>query len=367
MPQWLFHLDLDQFQVSVELLRRPELRGLPVVVGGDGDPTRTRQVVTCASYEARASGVRAGLPLRAAARKAPDAVFLPLDAPAYEVASEQVMGLLRDTGLPLEVWGWDEAFLAAGTDDPEVVAAHLQSLVREGTGLPCSIGIGDNKLRAKTATGFGKPAGIYRLTRANWMAVMGDRPVRALWGVGARGAARFAEHGIRRVVDLAAADPDDLTTWWGPTIGPRYRQLARGEGDTTIRTEPWIARSRSHQTTYAADLVDRADLERELRVLAERVVADVVADGRTITRVATVVRNSSFFTESHIRTLPEPTTSAPVVAHAAIALLDRFELRRPVRLLGVRVDLAPPPGEGSTHDAGIPEMRTLARVIPSLG
>jgi DNA polymerase-4 len=341
---WFFHVDLDQFQVSVELLRRPDLRGRPVVVGGDGDPTRARQVVTCASYEARSLGVRAGLPMRAALRKAPDAVYLPLDMTAYEAVSEQVMSVLRGTGLPVEVWGWDEAFLSASVDDPEALAVSVQARVLEATGLPCSIGIGDNKLRAKVATGFGKPAGIYRLTRSNWMTVLGDRPVRALWGVGARGAARFAEHGIVTVADLAAADVDDLAAAWGPTIGPRYRALARGEGNTTIRTSPRVPVSRSHQTTYPEDIVSRVDVERELRVLARRVVADVVAEGRTITKVAVIVRNSSFFTESHIRTQPVPTTSDGPVAEAAVALLDRFELRRPVRLLGVRVELAAMPG-----------------------
>lgn len=346
MTEWFLHVDLDQFQVSVELLRRPELRGLPVVVGGDGDPTRARQVVTCASYEARALGVGAGLPMRAAARKAPDAVYLPLDMTHYEVVSGQVMSALRDTGWPLEVWGWDEAFLGVVADDPEALARSIQALVLDATGLPCSIGVGDNKLRAKVGTGFGKPAGVYRLTVDNWMTVMGDRPVRALWGVGARGAARFAQHGIRTVAELAAADPTDLAQWWGPTTGPRYRALARGEGETTIRTEPWIARSRSHQTTYPDDLVTRAEIDRELRVLAGRVVADVVAEGRTITKVAVIVRNTAFFTESHIRTLPAPTTSVDDVAEAAVALLDKFELRRPTRLLGVRVDLAPLPDTG---------------------
>ncbi|HEY5882167.1 MAG TPA: DNA polymerase IV [Nakamurella sp.] len=342
MADWFLHVDLDQFQVSAELLRRPDLRGRPVVVGGDGDPTRARQVVTCASYEARALGVRAGLPMRAALRKAPDAVYLPLDMAHYELVSAQVMDVLRGTGRPVEVWGWDEAFLFAPVDDPEALADRLQAMVRDVTGLPCSIGLGDNKLRAKVATGFGKPAGIYRLTRDNWMSVMGDRPVRALWGVGARGAARFAEHGIRTVADLASADPAELARWWGPTTGPRYRALARGEGETTIHTEPWIARSRSHQTTYPDDLTDRADVERELRVLADRVVTDVVAEDRVITKVAVIVRNSSFFTESHIRTLPVPTTLTAPVAAAAVELLDKFELRRPVRLLGVRVELAPP-------------------------
>jgi DNA polymerase-4 len=346
VTEWFLHVDLDQFQVSAELLRRPDLRGVPVIVGGDGDPSRPRQVVTCASYEARALGVRAGLPMRAAARKAPDAAYLPLDMAYYQVISEQVMSALRGTGWPLEVWGWDEAFLGVLAADPEALARSVQARVLDAAGLPCSIGVGDNKLRAKVATGFGKPAGVYRLTAENWLPVMGDRPVRALWGVGARGAARFAEHGIRTVAELAAADPADLAGWWGPTTGPRYRALARGEGETSIRTEPWIARSRSHQTTFPDDLVTRAEIERELRLLAERVTADVVAEDRVITKVAVIVRNTSFFTESHIRTLPGPTTAAGDVADAAVALLDRFELRRPTRLLGVRVDLAPLPGPG---------------------
>lgn len=355
---WFLHVDLDQFQVSVELLRRPDLRGRAVVVGGDGDPTRARQVVTCASYEARALGVRAGLPMRVAGRKAPDAVYLPLDMAHYEVVSGQVMDTLRGTGLPLEVWGWDEAFLGADladladladpldTAEPESLARSIQTMVLDATGLPCSIGIGDNKLRAKVATGFGKPAGVHRLTAENWMAVMGDRPVRALWGVGARGAARFAEHGIRTVAELAGADPAELARWWGPTTGPRYRALARGEGETTIRTAPWIARSRSHQTTYPDDLVTRPEIERELRVLAARVVADVVAESRVITKVAVIVRTTTFFTESHVRTLPAPTTAVADVADAAVTLLERFELRRPTRLLGVRADLAPLPDPG---------------------
>ena len=116
--RWILHVDLDQFLASVELRRRPELVGLPVIVGGNGDPTEPRKVVTCASYEAREFGVHAGMPLRTAARRCPDAVFLPSDPAAYDAASEEVMGLLRDLGHPLEVWGWDEAYVGADVDDP---------------------------------------------------------------------------------------------------------------------------------------------------------------------------------------------------------------------------------------------------------
>lgn len=167
------HADLDQFQASVEVCRRPELRGSPVVIGGTGDPRQPRTVVTCASYEARTFGVHAGMSLRAAARKCPDAVFLPLDHQAYLTASEQVMDVLR-CALPVvvEVWGIDEAFLGATVDDPEALARDIQRTVLETTGLPSSVGIGQNKSCAKLASGFAKPAGIYRLDADNWTEVM---------------------------------------------------------------------------------------------------------------------------------------------------------------------------------------------------
>jgi DNA polymerase-4 len=143
------------------------------------------------------------------------------------------------------------------------------------------------------------------------------------------------------VAELADADPADLASWWGPTIGPRYRQLARGEGDTHIRVEPWVARSRSRQTTFAQDLTERADISREILELARAITKEVVDDGRRIAKVAVIVRNSSFYTESHITTLPKPTVDSADVERAATGLLDRFPLARPIRLLGVRVELTP--------------------------
>ena len=167
MGQWVLHVDLDQFIAAVEVLRRPELRGRPVVVGGNGDPTE-RGVVSTASYEARAFGVHSGLPLRTAARRCADAVFLPVDREAYDAASAEVMATLRSMDAVVEVMGWDEAFLAVDTDDPEQVAREIQQRVRAATRLDCSVGIGQNKLQAKLATGFGKPAGVFRLTGENW-------------------------------------------------------------------------------------------------------------------------------------------------------------------------------------------------------
>jgi DNA polymerase-4 len=163
MPPFVLHADLDQFIAAVEVLRRPELRGKPVVVGGRGDPT-ARGVVSTASYEARRFGIGSGMPLRTAARKCPEAVFLPVDAPAYRASSERAMAVLARFPAVLEVAGWDEAFLQAEVPDPEALARDIQEAVRGDTGLVCSVGVGDNKLRAKLASGFAKPGGVFRLT-----------------------------------------------------------------------------------------------------------------------------------------------------------------------------------------------------------
>jgi DNA polymerase-4 len=354
---WVLHVDVDEFLAAVEIARRPELRGKPVVVGGAGDPTQ-RAVVATASYAAREFGIRSGMPLRTAARLCPDAVFLPSDKPAYERVSEQVMATLREFAV-VEVLGWDEAFLGIdglagldapdardgaggdGGDEPEAVARAVQAAVAERTGLSCSVGIGDNRLRAKVATGFAKPAGVYRLTAGNWMAVMGDRPTSALWGIGQKTARKLAEMGIMTVADLARSSRDDLARRFGPTMGPWYRVLALGLGGTTVTDEPYKARSRSREETFQRNLTERAALDEQIVALARRVAEDVADEGRPAVRVAVKVRFAPFFTQTRSVALAAPTGDAAVIERAALDALDRFDLGRPVRLLGVRADLAP--------------------------
>jgi len=346
---WILHLDLDQFIAAVEIRRRPELRGLPVVVGGDGDPTRRRQVVATASYEARRFGVHSGMALSTALRRCPDAVFLPSDRDAYDAASAQVWDAVRELPVVVEVWGWDEGFLGTDVSDPETLAQQSRRHVRERTGFTCCVGIGDNKLTAKLATGFAKAApgqlpesapGVFRLTHANWFDVMGQRPTQALWGIGTKTASKLESLGITTVNQLARADVDELRTQFGPTTGPWLAALGRGLGDRTITTEPWQPKGRSREETYEHDLVERSDIEEQLRTLATDVVGDVAATGRLITHVAIKVRFAPFITKTRVRKLPTPTHDAQVVADAAVGLLDRLEMDRPIRLLGVRVDLA---------------------------
>ncbi|WP_270886281.1 DNA polymerase IV [Pedococcus sp. 5OH_020] len=344
MAPWVLHVDLDQFIAAVEILRRPELVGLPVIVGGRGDPTE-RAVVSTASYEARAFGVGSGMPLRLAVRKCPAAVVLPVDAPAYDAASAEIMAVLRSRpGAVVEVLGWDEAFVGVSTEDPVEYARSIQAAVLERTRLHCSVGIGDTKVRAKIATEFGKPQGIYQLTRQNWFDVMGDRPTSALWGVGSRISARLAAHGYETVRALAEADQATLVTEFGPTMGPHYRRLGRGISSAVVDDTPWVARAHGRETTYQRDLVEREEVAAAVRTLAEQVVQDIQREGRPCIRVHLKVRFAPFFTTTRIRKLAEPTFDAGLIAETALALLEALGDDRPIRLLGVRAEMVPPPG-----------------------
>lgn len=358
--RWLLHVDLDQFQVSVERLRSPELVGVPVIVGGNGDPTEARKVVTCASYEARDHGVRAGMPLRAAYRKLPDAVYLPLDMGAYDAASAEVMDVLRATGHPVEVWGWDEAYLGVGEPGAEVepfddaaireLAETIRHDVLDRCGLTCCVGISDNKQRAKMATGFAKrPPGsspdaddsprVFLLDDRNWLELMGDKPTRELWSVGPKTSAKLAAKGIETVDDLIATPRDDLIATFGPHQGNWLYVLCRGKGDPTITAEPWLARSHSKSRTFATDLTEPDEMRSAAAELLRELLDQVVAEERLPFRVAVTVRTATFYTRTKSRKLPAPSLDHDELEAVVADLLTRFDVDRPVRLLGVRLDL----------------------------
>ena len=342
MRRWVLHVDLDEFIAAVEILRRPELAGRPVVVGGRGDPTE-RGVVATASYAAREYGVGSGMPLRTAARRLPDdAVYLPLDKPAYDAASEEVMTVLRSFPVDVEVLGWDEAFLGSDTDDPDGLARAVQREVLTRTRLHCSVGIGDNKLQAKIATGFGKPRGVGRLTSDRWIEVMGKQPTTALWGIGAKTARRLEGLGIRTVAELAAADTARLAAVLGPRMGPWYRRLGRGVDTSPVDPTPWVPRGHGRETTFQSDLTDWSVVAAEARRLASQVAEDIGREERPAVRVGVKVRYVPFETRQRSLTLPAPTSDADAIAAAAVELVGRFDHSRRVRLLGVRAEMAPP-------------------------
>jgi DNA polymerase-4 len=176
------------------------------------------------------------------------------------------------------------------------------------------------------------------------MAVMGDRDVDALWGVGPKTAKKLAGLGITTVADLAATDATLLTSTFGPTTGLWILLLAKGGGDTNVSAEPWVARSRSHVVTFPEDLTDRAEIDAAVVDLARQTLAEIVSQGRVVSRVAVTVRTKTFFTRTKIRKLPAAGVDGEVITRTALQLLDQFDLDRPVRLLGVRLELAPPPG-----------------------
>lgn len=378
---WVLHVDLDQFIAAVEVLRRPELAGLPVVVGGRGDPTE-RGVVATASYEARRFGVGSGMPLRLAERKLrkseKEAVFLPADAAAYDAASAQVMDVLRGLewgGVPVlvEVLGWDEAFVGAGPGHGELgspieFGERIRAAVLDRTRLTSAVGIGDNKLQAKLATGFAKQRvegalareagagigeesgpgdqergrGTYVISDETWYDEMGPRPTSALWGIGKKTADKLALLGIQTVEDLARADAALLAEKLGPTTGPWLRRLGRGVASSEVDATPYVARGHGREETFQEDITDWAVVEREVARIARRVVEDIDAEGRPAVRVELKLRYRPFFTLTRSHKLPEPTNDPDRLAAEAVALLDRVEKDRPVRLLGVRLEMTEP-------------------------
>jgi DNA polymerase-4 len=282
------------------------------------------------------------MPLAQALRRCPDAVFLPSDRLAYDAASAEVMATLRTFPAAVEVWGWDEAFMGVVVDDPVAFATEVKAQVAAVTGLSCAVGIGETRLLAKTATGLAKPGGVARLTRREWMPMMGAQPVTAIWGIGPRTAARLAEMVIVTVEDLARTDHERLARTFGPTIGPHLRVLGLGGDESPIVDEPHVARGRSKEETFTTDVADASMVAAHVERLARELTAAVVADGRRVTHVAVKVRTATFFTSTKISKLPAPSTDPDQVVATALIVLDRFGELRPVRLLGVRVVLEMP-------------------------
>ncbi len=327
-------LDLDAFYVSVELRRRPQLRGLPVVVAGTG----ARAVVTTASYEARRFGVGSAMPASRARRLCPQAVFLEPDFAYYRGASAEVMAIVRANFETVEVIGLDEAYIElSGLPAPIAGMRWLCHEIERATKLTASIGIGPNKLIAKLASDAEKPAGFVVLSQEQALARFAGEPCGVVPGIGHRTVERLQVLGIETVAQLAAADEAVLAAGgFGGRIPARLRALARLEHDGAVSEERKVV-SESRETTFERDIDDRAVLESEMVRLAAELCAEL---GRRQMRGRTVgikVRLSDFTTHTRVRTLAEPVASADTVGRVALDLLGRFDPGHPVRLLGVRV------------------------------
>ncbi len=327
------HLDMDAFYVSVELRRRPELRGLPVIVAGSGP----RAVVTTASYEARRFGVGSAMPAARARRLCSDGVFLAPDFTYYREASREVMALVRECAESVEVVGLDEAYLdLSGLPAPHAEMRRLAREIELQTALACSIGIGPNKLIAKVASDAEKPRGFVVLSSAQARARFAASSCSLVPGIGPKTAERLRAHGLDTLGKLAAAPADELVARFGPRLGGELRRRARFEDDAPVTEERKVI-SESRETTFDYDVSGLVALEPILARLVTQLCATLERQQRRGRTIGIKVRLDDFSTHTRARTLAEPVGSADRVGPVAVDLLRRFAPPRPVRLLGVRV------------------------------
>lgn len=327
------HLDMDAFYVSVELRRRPELRGRPVIVAGTGP----RSVVTTASYEARRFGVGSAIPAARARRLCPQGVFLAPDFAYYREASRQVMFTVRAAVETVEVVGLDEAYLElTGIAEPSAAMRRLVAEIERTTGLGCSIGIGPNKLVAKVASDAEKPRGFVVLSRAQACQRFGASPCGLVPGIGPKTVERLRGLGVETLASLAAAPHAHLAERFGARLAAELQRRARFEDESPVTEERKVV-SESREVTFDEDIRDLERLEAILAQLVERLCAGLLAQRRRGRTIGIKVRLDDFSTHTRARTLVEAVASADRVGPVALELLRRFAPPRPVRLLGVRV------------------------------
>ena len=371
MGRIIMHVDLDAFFVAVEQARDPELRGKPVIVGGDPNG---RGVVSTASYEARVYGIHSGMALATARRLCPQAIFVRGDFHEYERVSQRFHRILSDYSPLTQPMGLDEAFLDLTGCEPIVEARcpaepgrevnarlageTIRERVREELALTASVGIASGKSLAKVASDVAKPDGLLEVPAGEEAAFLAPRPVRQLPGLGPQAEAELARLGIRTLGQLAALPASRLRALfgkWGPALGER----ARGIDPTPVAFERDPAKSVSREGTYARDIDDRSVLRASLRGYAESVGADLRRLGRRARCVTLKLRYGDFTTISRSRTLQRPTYSDEELYRTGAELLAQALARdgRAVRLIGLGAS-------NLTDDAvqlGLFEERTLRR------
>lgn len=328
------HLDMDAFYASVELRRRPELKGKPVVVCGSGP----RAVVTTASYEARKlAGIQSAMPAAVARRRLPNAIYLRPDFPAYREASAQVMDILRGNVEVVEVVGLDEAYLdLTGLFSPKAVMRRIANEIRVETQLTCSVGISESRMLAKITSELGKPRGLVVLSREEGLERFADHSPGLIPGIGPKTVSRLESMGIATLADLQKRDRGELESTFGPRSGAWLH--ARGNLlDNTPVTPEHETKSQSTEITFDVDVTQRSELERHLGELSEELCRRLrkrELEGRTI---GIKIRLDDWTNVTRSHTIDQPTNDPAVVGPVALDLLRAYDPQRPVRLLGVRL------------------------------
>ena len=351
----ILHVDMDAFFAAVEQRRHPELKGRPVVVGGDGDPFK-RGVVSAASYEARTYGIRSAMPLREAYRRCPEAVFLPVDFEEYTRASEEVFNILKGYSQLIEPAGLDEAYLdmtaaCAGEGELEplepmgmrerferasVIARDIKKRIREETGLTASVGIGPNKLIAKIASDLNKPDGLTVIREEDIQRVLFPLPPSRLWGVGKKTAERLKSMGIETIGQLAEIPAETLMEVFGNLSGQGLHEHALGIDESQVITT-WERRSMSREVTYQWDTRDMRVIRETLSVLAGDIAGALRQEGYRGRTITVKIRYHDFQTVTHAKTIPNYTDSRDLIEETAAGLLSAFPWDKKVRLVGIRV------------------------------
>ena len=330
-------IDMDAFFASVEQARRPELAGLPVVVGGRAE---SRGVVSTCSYEARACGVRTAMPMAQAQRLCPQAAFLPVDMKAYVAVHEallEIFGRFTDLVEPVSI---DEAFLdVTGSrrlfGSPQAIASQIQGLTRGELGLSCSIGIGPTRLLAKLAAELDKPGGLTTLSEADIHGRLRDLPVRRLHGIGPATEERLRRLGLTTVGRLQDVPLEVLSSAF-PKGAAALKELAFGGGDEPVRAGHAPPKSLGHEVTFARDIADPELLQATLLDLTDRTVGDLRRKGYACRTVALKLRDEHFHTFGGQRTLPDATSSTRVIYESARVLLGDLHANScRLRLLGL--------------------------------
>ena len=361
------HLDMDAFFASVELLRYPQLKGLPLVIGGSrrsqdwvlSEASRNippaqfpllrhyagRGVITTATYAARQFGVGSAMGLMKAAKLCPDAILLPVDVEAYRHYSRAFKAVIATMAPVIESMGIDEVFIDF-TEAPDgqieggkVLAQRIQQGILDATGLTCSVGVAPNKPLAKMASEFNKPNGISIVYESDLQATIWPLNVRKINGIGPKAGEKLAALGVHTIGELAAQDPQWLMGHFGKSTGAWMHRVAWGRDDSPVVTESEPV-SMSRETTFERDLHavrDKAELGRIFTDLCQRVAQDLQRKGYVGKTIGIKLRYDDFKTATRDHTLPAPTDDAATIRHTAGLCLKRVPLDRRLRLLGVRV------------------------------
>lgn len=347
------HVDMDAFYASVEVLRRPELRGRPLIVGGVGP----RGVVSSASYAARDYGVRSAMPTSRARRLCPEAVVIPPDLATYVAVSQAVMEIFRSVTPMVEPLSLDEAFLDVSgalrrLGSPTAIGERIRRQVLERHGLTCSVGIASTKFVAKLASTRCKPDGLLVVPVAGVLEFLRPLPVAALWGVGERTEERLRRLGLNTIGDLANAPVSALRHAVGAATAEHLHALSWGRDPRRV-TPDEPDRSIGAEETFDTDIDDQDVIDRELLRLADKTAARLRATGQRARTVSIKVRFADFTTVTRSRTLAQPTDVGRQVYQTARDLYASLRLDRArIRLVGVRA-------EGLTQAVAVAEQLQL--------